>query len=194
MPTIKVDISTKKYPNTFALIDAQDAEKVMAHKWCMTNSGYANRTDKQKNTIAMHRLIIGAKKGELVDHIDGNPLNNTRKNLRLATSQQNAFNTKLPKHNTSGYKGVSWHKRKQLWQACVYSNNTSKFLGFYLTKEEAAVAYNVWVVSTRKEYGKLNNVPTEVLLLDSVKARIRQLGKGQSGMPKRFRNLRKNNV
>ena len=190
--TTQINVSTQANPNKFVTVDADLADEINKYKWCLSSVGYAFRTSKKK-TISLHRFILKAKKEELVDHIDGNPLNNTKANLRIATTQQNAFNMKKAKHNTSGYKGVSWHKVKKLWQACAYSNKTSQFLGFYLTKEEAGLAYNLHIQAIRGEFAKLNTIPNESEIIESVKERMELLGKGQKGQPKKFRNLNTTN-
>ena len=58
----------------------------------------------------MHRLILHSIKGQIVDHINMNRLDNQRSNLRLCTVSQNVFHSKLFSHNRSGFKGVSWFK------------------------------------------------------------------------------------
>jgi hypothetical protein len=188
---MKIDISTKTHPNTFMIIDDEDVDKVAHLKWCTNKNGYALRTEPDRSTTLAHRIIIGAKDGEIVDHIDGNRLNNKKSNLRIVNNAQNAFNMQKAKHNTSGYKGVSWHKGHKNWQACVYSNKTSQFLGSYITKEEAAVAYNIHARATRGEYALLNNVPNEAEIYQSVLARMQLVGKGQKGQPKMFKYHRK---
>lgn len=130
-----------------ALVDDADYEWLMQWKWhaAMQN---ANRfsaarriTAGGRRMVYMHRVIMGAPKGLLVDHKDGDPLHNFRSNLRLATKQQNAFNCGPRSNNTSGFKGVSWERRKKRWIAQIFVKRNNTYLGMYVTKEEAAVAY-----------------------------------------------------
>ena len=88
----------------------------------------------------MHRLIYLFFHGylpEIVDHIDGNRANNRIENLRPANSSTNAYNSKLNKNNTSGIKGVAWHKASRKWKASININKKHLYLGTYDTKEEA---------------------------------------------------------
>ena len=58
-------------------------------------------------------------KGYYIDHIDGNPLNDALDNLRLALPKENSWNMKTPKSNTSGLKGLSWSKEREMWRGTV---------------------------------------------------------------------------
>lgn len=89
---------------------------------------------------AEHRIIYFLHTGEqpeYVDHIDGNPLNNRIENLRSATNSTNQANAKMRHDNSSGYKGVSWHKGKQKWRATITIAGKSKHLGLFESLEEA---------------------------------------------------------
>jgi hypothetical protein len=90
-----------------------------------------------------HRLIFLMKNGylpSLIDHIDGNPKNNLIENLREATYEQNNHNAKLHIGNTSGVKGVHWHKRSKKWLARVGVSGRRTHVGYYSTIEEASKA------------------------------------------------------
>ena len=75
-----------------------------------------------------------------IDHIDGNPSNNAWSNLRLATRSNNLANSKISKTNTSGYKGVCWHKCHHKWMAYLGYQNKQRFLGLFKTKNAAVAA------------------------------------------------------
>lgn len=85
--------------------------------------------------------------GLSVDHIDMDRTNNHIKNLRLATPRQQNQNTGLPKSNTSGHRGVSWHESSKKWMARIRNNGKLQHLGVFDTKEEAAAAY--WQASRK---------------------------------------------
>jgi hypothetical protein len=93
-----------------------------------------------------HRLVwcwmTGQDPAHLhIDHIDGNPSNNAWHNLRLADRCQNLSNCKRHKDNASGFKGVSWDKQKQRWQATICHQRKQYHLGRFDTPEEAHAAY-----------------------------------------------------
>lgn len=85
-------------------------------------------------TYRAHRLIFLMIHGYLptiIDHIDGNTLNNKINNLRAAQSADNSANAKLAKHNTSGAKGVFWKKQVKKWEVAVAYKNKRHYFGLY---------------------------------------------------------------
>lgn len=87
-------------------------------------------------------LVTGEDPGDLhVDHINSNPSDNSFANLRLASNKENACNRGAPKNSTSGYKGVTWKKSKNKWNAQIQSNGIKKNLGYFDTAEDAHAAY-----------------------------------------------------
>lgn len=135
----------------FALVDDEDFEFLNQWKWSAHkdyNTFYATRNERQENgkykMISMHRQILGLiNPKDLVDHEDGNGLNNSRANLRKCTHTQNSRNRTLPKSNTSGFKGVSFYKKTGKYIACIEANGKGFNLGYYKTKEDAAFAYDI---------------------------------------------------
>jgi len=94
----------------------------------------------------LHRLLAQAfipnpENKPFVDHIDGDPLNNSLSNLRWCTYTENGRNRKKHRNNTSGYKGVYFNKAAGKWRARIKINGKNKSLGYFHTKEEAAAAY-----------------------------------------------------
>lgn len=90
-----------------------------------------------------HQLIYLMEYGTmvpLIDHINGNKHDNRLSNLRAATKQVNAINSKLPSNNKSGVKGVSWHKAGQKWTAQIKHNQKKIHLGSYSKLEDAIEA------------------------------------------------------
>lgn len=94
-------------------------------------------------------------KGE-VDHKDRNPLNNQFENLRPASRTQNMMNRGKFSNNSSGYKGVSFDRRKGKYRACIYSRGVQIFLGYHVDPIEAAKAYDRSAKSLFKEFAVLN--------------------------------------
>jgi hypothetical protein len=106
-----------------ALIDDEDYELVKDYQWYGRKDGYVYRVEPNKvdgrktKTIYLHRVIMQPPPVFDVDHIDHNPLNNTRANLRIVPHHVNLRNRLLQSNNTSGYKGVTWDTRHDGWLA-----------------------------------------------------------------------------
>lgn len=124
----------------------------------------ARRTERHKGKQTaqlMHRVILARMLGRLllqaeeVDHIDLNPLNNRRSNLRLATKRQNKTNQRTYKNNTSGYKGVSWNASKRKWHARISKEGKVIHLGFFDSPEEA---YDRYCKAARELHGEFARV------------------------------------
>jgi hypothetical protein len=143
-----------------AIIDAADAPLVEGFNWSAMvapRSVYAKRNDRtgdKARTVQMHRVILSEPEGLEVDHIDGDGLNNTRDNLRVATKAQNQHNRRINRDNTSGLKGVSWCKHAGKCQARITINGKLKHLGYFNTKEEAHAAYCEASAKFHKEFGR----------------------------------------
>lgn len=110
----------------------------------------------QKN-IKMHREIMGVTDPNIqVDHWDGDGLNNIDENLRVATNTQNAFNRGANKNNKSGFKGVSWHKKDNKYQASIQANGINIHLGYFTDPLDAARAYDEAAKKHHGEFAKTN--------------------------------------
>jgi hypothetical protein len=95
--------------------------------------------------------MMGAWGRPTIDHRDGNPANNRWSNLRLATPSQNNTNRRRPRHNTSGFKGVSFDSRAGKWKATICKEGRTMCLGSFLTPQAAHRAY---VKAARKVFGE----------------------------------------
>lgn len=91
-----------------------------------------------------------------IDHKDRNPLNNQFENLRPATNSQNVQNQGVRSDSTTGYKGVSYHKARKKYQARIKSNGIRLSLGYYLSPESAAQAYDRAARRYFKDFAVLN--------------------------------------
>lgn len=124
------------------IVDKEFHDKIVGYKWCIGNMGYVV-TVKQGKTILLHRLIMGCEDdydGMIVDHIDGNILNNRSSNLRMATKQQNMFNTTNVGGGCNNRKGTHFNKAKNKWEAYITVNHKKINLGRFDTEEEAVIA------------------------------------------------------
>jgi len=136
-----------------AIVDVADLPIVGAFNWHASvktaNDGQAGNVYARRKVagskgvfaLSMHREILGDPAGVQIDHHDGNGLNNTRANLRLATQAENARNARRSRSNTSGLKGVTWHKGARKWMAQISVNGSQKYLGCYATLALAHAAY-----------------------------------------------------
>ena len=150
----------------FAIVDPEDYERLAKHKWQASRfprSYYATRcvsfgNGRQKN-IQMHRQIIKIEGGFCCDHINHNGLDNRKVNLRQASRAQNCWNKRKQRGNhSSGFKGVSWFKRENKWQARIQVNGRKIFLGSYKNEIDAAKAYDRAAIKYYREYAVLNFV------------------------------------
>lgn len=146
-----------------ALVDDDDYEKVIAYKWYRHPQGYA-KTHIQSTTkgvypkLMMHHLIMPTEKELMIDHINLNKLDNRKENLRMVTMSQNKANCPVRSNNKSGYKGVSYYKRRNKYIAAIKVNYKKIFLGYFTDVVDAAKAYNEAAKKYFGEYAYLNKV------------------------------------
>lgn len=161
------DVSIKRIQLTNGgetTVDASDYEWLSQWKWrrqsgSTTHVAYACRPDRSSGklvNVAMHRVILDAPGGMLVDHVNGNGLDNRRCNLRLATRTQNAINSRMSPTNTSGYRGVYWCKKNKRWQASISVDGKRKHVGCFKAPEDAARAYDKAIVAHYGEFARTN--------------------------------------
>jgi len=127
-----------------ALISSADADFIGQWIWCYNSRGYAYRKARKGSrqvTLYLHRVLLDAPDGTVVDHINGDGLDNRRLNLRFCTHAQNMVNRKLNINNSSGFKGVVWHKPRRKFIAQIQCGGKRIHLGYYLTAELAHKAY-----------------------------------------------------
>ena len=157
-----------------ALIDAADYEaehvvefgngitwhgRIGERPWCASvkkHTTYAKSSIFGSLELRLHRAVMDAKLGELIDHIDGNGLNNRRNNLRRATSQGNSANSKRQIGSASRFKGVGFHKQTGKWEACIRCNGKKQHLGLFANEIDAARKYDEAAVRLFGEFAKLN--------------------------------------
>jgi hypothetical protein len=142
--------------NQWALVDDEDFDWLNQWKWCATwsktnNLFYVKRSltvaPGKQRSLLLHRVLLGLTWGDglQIDHIDHNPLNNQRRNLRIVTAAENQANRralKLYRNNKIGHSGISWDKRRKKWRVSIKQQGILwqkryKFLGDAIRGEQA---------------------------------------------------------
>lgn len=132
------------------LFDREDYDKIKDYQW-YCNQGYI-RGELERKHFSIHRVIMGLSKDSdiFVDHTEGNPLDNRKKFLRLATPSQNCQNRKNSSTNTTGMAGVSLQKETGKYMVRIGVDKERLYLGLYSTYEEAV---KVRLEAEKKYYG-----------------------------------------
>ena len=144
----------------YAIIDLCDYELVSKHVWyamyCKSTNGYYAVTnmciDGKRRPVRMHRMITNAPDDKLIDHVNGDGLDERRLNLRECSYAENIRNSKLSKNNKSGFKGVNWSNVMQKWEAKIMVNRKKIHLGYYDAPSEAHESYCAAALKYHKEF------------------------------------------
>lgn len=141
------------------LIDIDWYDRLIINNWnCY--GGYARTFSKVNGKLiseSMHRVVMGIiPEGLVVDHINGNKLDNRMVNLRTCTVAENSRNRKVSDNTKNTYLGVTFHKRDRRWQAQVRHKGIRYYCGYFKTEKEAAVAYDKKAKELHKEFANLN--------------------------------------
>lgn len=150
-------ITNRKGQSFEVIVDDDMFDSVMKHKWHIAvcaGRPYVSRTV-DKKPYRLHWDIVGLPpKGMHTDHINGNPLDNRRGNLRLCSLEENVRNVGAYRTNTSGYKGVSRHKTTGRWIAQSSVGGKKHYIGLFDTIQDAYSAYCNFV---RVHHGEFAN-------------------------------------
>lgn len=173
----KFTIESRTHGKFEVLVDDDDLELVREHTWHVIKAHngkfyvnthvrhpdggiYESGSEKgqpKRTLLQLHRLIAKAPKDKVVDHINGNPLDNRRENLRIATHKQNSMNqmktrTHKGKPTSSKYRGVSFVKRRNRWIVKCSGHH----VGYFKEENEAARAYDEKAKELFGDYAHLN--------------------------------------
>lgn len=148
----------------FTIVDDEDYDWLRAHKWVVFRHEYkdafwcyASRHSSKvegRKTILMHRVILDCPDGLVIDHINGNGLDNRCCNLRICTQEQNLRNRQLHRSNRSGYHGVQASRGK--WCASIRIDGQNIRIGWFDDPIEAAKAYDERALNEFGEFARLN--------------------------------------
>jgi len=131
--------------NAVAAIDDADFDRVDPYDWFLSGTGYPAGfvpVEGKFKLVYLHRFLLDAQPGEIVDHINGCALDNRRANLRLVTAEQNGQNKRLSALSATGLKGVGWHKARRKYHARIQLQGIRYHLGFFDNAQSAAQAYD----------------------------------------------------
>ena len=142
-----------------ALVDDQDYAVLSDYEWHALKCGsklYAASTTPNKQKLLMHRIILGATDGQVIDHLNGNGLDNRRGNIRIASISINNHNRTKKFSNKSGFRGVSKDIWYDGWRAYIRENKKTKYLGYFHNPEDAAKAYDISALRLFGEHAVTN--------------------------------------
>ena len=153
----------------FAQADDEDFEELNKYKWHAykkpsqsDNLTYARRNTKsvkgeKRTIISMHRQIMKVTDPKThIDHMDHNGLNCQKSNMRLCVGSENVKNTSSHRNSTSKYLGVSWDKARKRWLAVISANGKHKYIGVFVSEEDAARARDEFARKLHGEFANLN--------------------------------------
>lgn len=169
---LEIILKSGKYGEKIMLIDDEDYEKIKDRTVVLnhdksTGNFYARLNvycaieKKMKTALKVHRVLLDAKQGEIVDHINHNTLDNRKCNLRICTNSENQRNTRSRRNSTSKYKGVQYRKDSKKWRAritCTEKGYRDFNIGTFCSEIEAAKAYNKKARELFGEFAFLNKV------------------------------------
>jgi hypothetical protein len=146
-------------------IDEEDLHLLRNYSWIIDSNNYVrtsvfnSKTDKT-HAVWLHRLVAGIDSYDerVVDHIDRNPLNNRRSNLRAILKEKNQKNRGKCRRNTTGFKGVTLIKKTGKYMARIASDGKRITIGTFDNQLDAAVAYNEAAIKYHGEFAALNNL------------------------------------
>lgn len=159
-----------------ALVSDEDFDRTKQYSWTLTKSGYVTRSYKSETKWIrqeMQRFILDVYDSNVfVDHINHNPLDNSRENIRLSDRRGNARNQRKVTHvrgnkPSSQFKGVSWNKERNRWAVRCYATiavdgkeiSKNILIGYFRDELEAAAAYDTAAIQYHGEFA-YTNFPT----------------------------------
>jgi hypothetical protein len=144
-----------------AIIDDSDLEKVSGKTWRLIKVsngaqyvGWKSHKNGKDVTVYLHRFVMGNPKGKMIDHINGDPFDNRRENLRASTNSQNQMNSKGKAHS-SVYKNVYWNKKLGKWKAQIDADGQTFFFGYFENERHAALVVDLNLPILHGEFARL---------------------------------------
>lgn len=136
----------------FTEVDDETFDEIKNMNWHLSSSGYVGSS----SVGLMHRYIMNAPDSMVIDHIDNNPLNNRKINLRICTQQENNMNQSIQRDMSSKYKGVCWAKNRNKWISYIGYDKKLLYLGYFTDESEAAKVYDKKARELFGEFARTN--------------------------------------
>lgn len=164
-----------------AAVSEIDYARLSVHKWYAREGSSGVWYATNGKGVGMHRMVMRAKKGQIVDHIDGNGLNNRRENLRIVTAEQNAANSRLRAYVKPGYlRGIE--ETKEGWRAVISYRGRKIYGPSFTHRVDAARDYDRIKIMLHGEYACTNETqkfydkagPEDLGRRDRIKAERKQ--------------------
>ena len=128
-------------------VDDEDFEMLSKFNWNPfghKKQYFVSRNKSENKMIYMHRILIGAEEGQIVDHINGHPFDNRKCNLRICTQTENHMNQKIQQRKKSSmFKGVGFHKWANKFRVYIKINQKATQFGLFDNQHDAAFAYDM---------------------------------------------------
>lgn len=141
------------------LFDIEDLQLAESRDWYSDKDGYLVSCyyfNAQRRFVRFHRIVMGAKPQQIVDHINGNRADNRKSNLRCCSRAENGRNRRLSAINKSGITGVYFDNERHKWAANIIFNSKRIFLGRFEKKEDAIKARIEKEIDLYKEFSQTN--------------------------------------
>jgi hypothetical protein len=154
-----------KNTSLVALVDDSDFARCSIHTWTINDMGYClsscailrQDTRHVYERIYLSRYVLGiTDPSVVVDHINRDPLDNRKSNLRICSRAENSLNQKKREGTSSKYKGVTFDKKSSKWRARVVYEKVEYHLGFFEEEKEAAIAVNNFYAKHKPEFRIFN--------------------------------------
>lgn len=156
--TCILEVTSKKYGIVDFLFSPCDVDIISKYNWCVVKHGnhtYARTSD--GSNLILHRVLLDPGPEFVVDHRDGNTLDNRRENIRVCTHAENAINRTRSKF--SNLRGIAYRKDSKKWRAYVGLDKKRINIGTFSSLKEAIIAYNEAALYYYGEFAVLHEVP-----------------------------------